>query len=108
MPDRCSESRRRGTEKRSSGILSRSHGMSATDNRSIQRRGASRHGSGAVLSYLPAAARKIFLSNRDRLVLERRGHRVVPAVEESEQRYHAHDFDDLLFAPVIAQFGEHE
>ena len=43
----------------------------------------------------------------NRLVLEWRGHGVVPAIEETEQRDHADDFNDLFFAPVLAQLGEH-
>ena len=50
-----------------------------------------------VLSDPPGTARQVFLPDLDRLIFQRCGHGIIPAVEESEQRYHADDFYDLLF-----------
>src|SRR2546430_15225831 len=60
-----------------------------------------------MLARGPAASLEIAFSDRDWFVLERRRHGVVPAVEKTEQRYDPDDLDDLLFAPVLAQLGEH-
>src|SRR6266516_6483508 len=63
--------------------------------------------SGAMLACGPAASLEVAFPHGDRFVLERRRHRIVPAVEKTEQGYDPNDLDDLLFAPVLAQLGEH-
>src|SRR5262249_57226395 len=60
-----------------------------------------------VLAGPPAAAGKIFLAYLDWLLLERRRHGVVPAVEEAEHRNHADDLDHLLIRPMLAHRREH-
>lgn len=37
-----------------------------------------------------------------RFLFERCAHTVIPAIEKPEQRYHAHQFDDLAIIPVRA------
>ncbi len=54
----------------------------------------------SVFAGLPAARGQVFLRNFLRLRLQRRGQAVVPAIEESEQAYHAQQFNSLALRPV--------
>ncbi len=57
----------------------------------------------SVFAGLPAARGQVFLRHFLRLRLQRRGQAVVPAIEESEQAYHAQQFDSLALRPVALQ-----
>src|SRR5262249_47539289 len=63
--------------------------------------------SGPMFACGPAPALEVALSDGYRFVLKRRGHGIVPTIEETEQRYHPDNFDNLFFRPVFAQPGKH-
>src|SRR5262249_16997846 len=62
--------------------------------------------SGPMFACGPAPALEVALSDGYRFVLKRRGHGIVPAIEETEQRYHPDDFDNLFFRPLFAQLAQ--
>src|SRR5215470_16540134 len=61
----------------------------------------------AVLAGRPSSRGEIFFADRKGLVLKRRAHRIVPAIEEAERGDDANDLHDLLLGPVLAQLGKH-
>ena len=61
---------------------------------------------GLMFPDAPTVSGKIFLAHLDRFILERGCHCIVPPVHEAEQRYSADDLDDLVFVPVVPQFGK--
>src|SRR5262249_25449684 len=63
--------------------------------------------SGSMFACGPSSSLQVALSDGYRFVLKRRCHGIVPAIEETEERYHPDNFDDLFFGPIFAQLGEH-
>ena len=51
--------------------------------------------------------RKVFFRELERIVLQRRGKCVIPAIEEAEHRDHPHDLDHLVIAPMLAKLHKH-
>src|SRR5437773_95769 len=61
----------------------------------------------SVLADLPAVRHEELLAHRNRLVLVRRTHGVVPPIDESEVSHARGYLYDLILAPVLAHIGEH-
>ena len=56
-----------------------------------------------MLAGPPAAGCEVALARGHRRRLERRRHRIVPAIEEAEEGDHAQDLDDLVVGPMTMQ-----